>query len=54
VAWLVPSPAGGTSTGPEDARTITIEADRAGLAIGDYTGTLTIGDVFDRGLAPRG
>ncbi len=40
-SWLSVSPASGTSTGEADA--ITVSYDTTGLAVGSYTGTITVG-----------
>ncbi|GAF72776.1 unnamed protein product, partial [marine sediment metagenome] len=38
--WLTVSPTSGESSGERD--TITVTVDRAGLAVGTYTGTITV------------
>ena len=42
--WLSVSPAGGSSTGPSDAATITVSYATASLPIGTYTAAITITD----------
>jgi len=50
VSWLSETPATGTSTGETDV--VTVEYDTTGLAIGSYTGTITVASV-DAGNTPQ-
>jgi lysozyme len=44
VAWITPTPVSGTSTGELD--TITVSYSTGGLAIGNYTGVITVSDAI--------